>query len=102
MSDSRNQRWYEYAVNVTLKINEGSFGIDYDYQGEFNFCAQSPHDARAIAGYHVKDSVSNVDTTRIVEIVGKVPVSREVLPLQSPGLKSCRDIKSEIEELEYA
>jgi len=26
-------RWREFTVNVTLKINEGKFGITYEHQG---------------------------------------------------------------------
>lgn len=69
-----NQRWYEFTINVTIKTNEGSFGINYDRQGEFNLCAQSPHDARAIAGHHVKGAVSTIDTTRMVEVVSSIPI----------------------------
>jgi hypothetical protein len=69
-------RWKEFIVRVTLKINRGSFGIKYDRQGEFRFCAQSAFDARAIAGYHVKGSRSTIDTTRMVEVVDSVPVGR--------------------------
>lgn len=99
---NHNDKWYEFTVNLTLKINRGSLGIKYDHQGEFIFCAQSPHHARSIAGYHVKDSVSTINTTRIVEIVGSIRVSREVLPLESPGLKSLTEVASELDELEYA
>jgi hypothetical protein len=91
-------KYYEYTINVTVKTNNGSFGIKYDYQGEFNFCAQSPHDARAIAGHHVKDAVSNVDSTRLVEILSYTPVKREVFPLRHAELKSCREVQSETEE----
>lgn len=78
----------------------GSFGIQYDRQGEFRFCAESAHDARAVAGHHVKGVVSSINTTRMVEIVGAVRVSREVFPLESPMLKSCREYASEFEEME--
>jgi len=94
---TQSDRWYEYVVNVTRKINEGSLGIKYERQGEFIFCAQSADDARAIAGYHVKDGFSSVDTTRMVQIVGKVPVSREVFLRESPSLKSCFEYASELE-----
>lgn len=66
----------EFTVRVALRINRGSFGIKYDRQGEFRFCAQSAHDARAIAGYHVKGSVSTIDTTRMVEVVDSVSANR--------------------------
>ena len=66
--------WREFTVNVTIKINEGSFGIKYERQGEFRFCAASRKDAVAQSGYHVKDSKSTIDTTRMVEIVGSVSV----------------------------
>jgi hypothetical protein len=69
-----NNRWIEYAINVTLKINRGSFGIKYDRQGEFRFCARSRSDAVAIAGHHVKGAATSIDTTRMVEIVGAVPL----------------------------
>lgn len=97
-----NERWYEFTVKVTLKINNGSFGIKYDRQGEFIFCAQSRSDAVAIAGHHVKGGVSTIDTTRIVEIVGSVSVSREVFPLVHARLKSPREIDSELTESEEA
>lgn len=69
-----DHQWIEYTVNVTLKINRGSFGIKYERQGEFTFCAQSRSDAVAIAGHHVSGAVSTIDTTRMVEIVGFIPV----------------------------
>lgn len=96
------QRWYEFTINVTVKTNNGSFPVTYDRQGEFNFCARSVLDAVAIAGHRVKDAASTIDTTRMVEILSYSPVSREVFPLESPGLVSCSEIKSQIEELEYA
>lgn len=67
-----NQHWHQYAVDVTIKINEGSFGIKYDRQGQFTFCAPSAADARAIAGHHVKGEQFSIDMTRIVEIVGLI------------------------------
>jgi hypothetical protein len=91
----------EYTVKVTLKINNGSFGIKYKPQGEFIFCAQSRSDAVAIAGHHVKGATRSIDTTRIVEIVGSVSVSREVFPLVHPQLRSLSEYASELEaELE--
>lgn len=95
-----NQRWYEFAVNVTLKINNGSFGIRYERQGEFIFCAKSRHDAVAIAGYFTKGAMRSVSTTKMVQIVGMVAVSREVFPRESPAIQSCWEVASELEELE--
>lgn len=95
-----NERWYEFAVNITLKVNNGSFGIKYDRQGEFRFCAQSAHDARAIAGHHVKGAVSSIDTTQMVQIVGAVPVRREVFPMVHAQLRSLSEYASELEEME--
>jgi hypothetical protein len=94
-----NQRWYEFAVNITLKINNGSFGIRYERQGEFRFCAQRS-DAAAIAGHFTKGAMKSISTTKMVQIVGMVPVSREVFPLESPAIKSCWEVASELEELE--
>lgn len=91
--------WYEFAVNVTLKVNEGRFGIRYERQGEFRFCAQRS-DAVAIAGHFTKGATRSISTTKTVEIVGMVPVSREVFPLESPMLRSLSDVASELEELE--
>jgi hypothetical protein len=73
-------RWYEYTVSITLKVNKGSFGIKYEHQGEFRFCAQSPADARSIAGHSAKGATRSIDVTKIVEIVGCVPVSKEEIP----------------------
>lgn len=97
-----NNKYYEYTVNVTLKHSLGSFGIKYEHLGEFVFCTQSASDARAIAGPHVKGSKRSIDTTRMVEVVGAVSVSREVFPLESPALKSCREYASEVEEMSFA
>lgn len=66
--------WCEFTIRVTLKINRGSFGMKYDRQGEFTFCARSRNDARAIAGHHVKGERFSIDTTRIVEIVGAISI----------------------------
>jgi hypothetical protein len=96
-----DNKWIQFTVNVTLK-HVSKFGIDYERLGEFVLCAQSAQDARAIAGPHVKGSKRSIDTTRMVEVVGMVSVSREVLPLEAPALKSCREYASEIEELEVA
>jgi len=68
-------QWKEFTVSVTRKINSGTFGIKYDRQGEFTFCAKSADDARAIAGHHVKGAMSTIYTTRMVEVVGSIPVS---------------------------
>jgi len=92
-----NTRWYEFTVNVTLKINEGSFGIKYERQGEFSFCAQSAHDARAIAGRSVKGATRSIDVARMVELVGMVSVSREALPTVHRPLKSLAECASELE-----
>jgi hypothetical protein len=67
-------RWREFTVSVTLKINEGKFGIKYERQGEFRFCALNERDACACAGYHVKGAKSTIDTTRMVEIVDSISV----------------------------
>ncbi len=69
-------RFKEFTVNVTLKINEGSFGIKYERQGEFRFCALNQRDAMAHAGYHVKGATSTIDTTRMVRVVDSISVSR--------------------------
>lgn len=74
MSNRNTEFRYEFTVNVTVKTDRGSFGPYYDRQGEFTFCAQSAHDARAIAGRRVKGSVSTIDTTRMVEVVGSIPI----------------------------
>lgn len=66
----------QFTVRVTLKHNNGSFGIKYERLGEFVFCAQSVPDARAIAGPHVKGSKRSIDTTRMVEVVGAVSAGR--------------------------
>lgn len=67
---TRTDQWYEFTVNVTLKVNNGTFGIKYDRHGDFTFCAQSAADARAIAGHSVAGEVFSIDTMRIIEIVG--------------------------------
>jgi len=67
-------RFKEFTVNVTLKINQGSFGIKYERQGQFRFCALNERDAVAHAGYLVKGAKRTIDTTRMVEIVGSVSV----------------------------
>ena len=68
-------RWRQFTIRITIKINQGSFGIKYDRQGDFTFCAQSADDARAIAGHHVKGAMSTIHTTRMVEVVGSIPVN---------------------------
>jgi len=65
--------WKEFTVRVALKVNLGSFGIKYERQGDFTFCARSRDDATAIAGHHVKGEKFSIDQTRIVEIVGSLP-----------------------------
>jgi hypothetical protein len=101
-TDVSHNRWYELTVNVAFKINRGSFGIKHDRHGEFTFCAQSPADARAIAGHHVKGAKCSIDTTRMVEIVDFMAISREALPLVHAPLKSLSEVASELEEMEYA
>jgi hypothetical protein len=76
MQTANNIRFKEFTVNVTLKINEGKFGIKYERQGQFRFCARSERDAVAYAGYHVKGAKSTIDTTRMVRVVDSIPVSR--------------------------
>lgn len=66
--------WHEFTIGVTLKINQGKFGIRYDRQGEFTFCARSRDDARAIAGHHVKGERFSIDTTRMIEIIGAISI----------------------------
>ena len=95
------ERWIEYTVRITLKTNEGSFGIRYEHQGEFRCCAQSSHDARAIAGPHVPGATRSIDVTRMVEIVSSVPVSREAFPIEHAPLKSLREVEIEREEMEF-
>jgi hypothetical protein len=68
--------WWEFTINLTLKVNRGSFGIKYERQGEFRFCAQSSEAARAVAGHYVKGSTGTIDTTRLVEVVSSIPVGR--------------------------
>lgn len=123
-----DHQWIEYTVNVTLKINRGSFGIKYERQGEFTFCAQSRSDAVAIAGHHVKGERTPIDVTRMVQVVGAVPLeqtqSDECLygdhdlcnfawgkcvhhsavqfELEHPQLRSLIEAESEREEMEYA
>lgn len=74
MQTASSDRFKEFTVNVTLKTNHGSFGIKYERQGEFRFCALNERDAVAHASYHVKGVTSTIDTTRMVEIVGTVSV----------------------------
>lgn len=76
--DQQHGKWSEFCVRVSFKHNRGSFGIKYEHQGVFRFCAQSPHDARAVAGHYVKGATFTIDTTRIVEVVAFVPVLGEV------------------------
>lgn len=103
-----SDRWYEFTVNVTIKRNEGSFGINYDRQGEFRFCAKSRDDARAIAGHHVTGATHSIDTTRMIQIVDSVPVPWEVVELarcqRGTGQKdmSIRELKAWIDEVEAA
>lgn len=68
------RRWYQFTVNITFKINEGSLGIRHYRQGEFIFCAQSRDDARTIAGHHLKGATLPVDVTRMIQIVDSVPI----------------------------
>ena len=119
-------RWIEFEVNITLKINRGSFGIEYERQGTFRFCAQSERDAVAIAGHHVKDAKTSIDVTRMVQVVGAIPVqpdrSDECLyqdhdlcnfswcrcphhsavqfRVEHPRVKSLTECASELEEME--
>lgn len=90
----------QFTVNVTLK-HVSKFGIKYDRLGEFVFCAQSAADARAIAGPSTAGATRSIDTTRMVEVVGSVSVSREVFPMAHAPLKSLSEVASELEELEY-
>lgn len=96
-----NNKYYEFSVRVTLKHNNGTFGIKYERLGEFVFCAQSAADARAIAGPSTAGAKRSIDTTRMVEVVGVVSVSREVFPLVHAPLKSLSEAESERRELEY-
>ncbi len=118
-----NKRWIEFCVNVTVKINRGSFGIKYERYGEFRFCAQSHSDAVSLAASNVKG-----EGERMVHVVGAIPLppersdeclyqdcdlchfawcrcphhSRVQFELQHPQLKSPREVASEHEEMEYA
>lgn len=67
-------RWIEFEISIVHKISRGSFGIKYERQGAFRFCAQSVPHAVAIAGYHVKGAKTSIDVTRMVQVVGAIPV----------------------------
>lgn len=101
-----NERWIEFTVQITLKINEGSFGIHFDRQGEFRFCAQSREDARAIAGHWVKGATRSFNIEKLVQIVDSNPVPWEVVELarckQGVGQKDMTipELAAWIEELE--
>ena len=67
-----NTHWIEFTVNVTVKINRGTFGIKYVRYGEFRFCAQSRSDAVALAAGNVRDPGE-----RMVQVVGAIPLTPE-------------------------
>lgn len=101
------EQWIDVTVNVTIRQNLGSFGISYDRQGEFRFCARSREEAVGIAGHFVKGATRPISDVRMAQIVGYVPVPWEVVEMARQGksgteLKSLGDVDSERTELEYA
>lgn len=69
-----NNRWIECEISIVHKINRGSFGIKYERQGTFRFCARSEDDAVAVAGHHVMGATTSIDTSQMVQVVGAIPV----------------------------
>lgn len=67
-----NNRWFEYIVNVTVKINRGTFGIKYERLGEFRFCSTTPHEASLAAAQNVRPR--EFGETVMTEIVSAVSV----------------------------
>ena len=67
-----SDRWIAFTVNVTVKINRGTFGIKYERYGEFRFCAQSRSDAVALAASNVRG-----EGERMVRVVGAIPLPPE-------------------------
>lgn len=97
------RRWYEFTIMLAIKRNYGSFGIKREYCGVFTFCARSRAEAVMLAGGNAKGQGE-----RIVHVVSILPTDHEVkeaaqvFPIESPGLKSIREIASEIKESEAA
>ena len=102
----KRERWLDFTVSITLKHNLGSFGIRREYLGEFRFCAKSRAEAVTIAGLFTKDESLSIDTQKLVEIVGSVPVPWEEVELAQcqRGTRrtdmSIRELSGWIDELE--
>jgi|ERR1051326_517118 hypothetical protein len=118
-----NNRWIEFTVNVTVKINRGTFGIKYERYGEFRFCARSRSDAVTLAASNVRG-----EGERMVQVVGAIPLppersdeclyqdhdlcnfawcrcphhSRVQFEIEHPQLKSLREVASELDAVEAA
>lgn len=68
-------RWYEFEINVTLKVNRGSFGVKRE-RHTFHFCAHSREDAVELACGNVPSQGYPFDE-REFQVLSCVLVERE-------------------------